>query len=133
MLEGKLASGSVPGTPEVSPAGGVVSSHTGTSNWMREAGLIVVAVIVGSWLLSYVVERFSKRWGARLQAFAAFVARLVSAAVFGWVAIESGRRGGAWLALAAVCAVVALFGFAFSGLLLWALLRTEAHERWRDG
>ena len=96
---------------------------------MREASLIVVAVIVGSWLLSYAVERRSERWGARLQEFAAFAARLVSAGLFAWVAIESAERGGAWLALAAVCAIVALFGFAFSGLLLWARIRTERDER----
>jgi Na+/melibiose symporter-like transporter len=101
----------------------------GNSNSMREAVLIIIAVAVGLWLLSYVVERRSKRWGARLQAFAALLARLVSAGIFAWVAIEAAQRGGVWLALSALCAVVALFGFAFSGLLLWALVRNEQDER----
>jgi hypothetical protein len=95
---------------------------------MGEAGLVVVAVIVGTWLLGSIVHLGSHRWGTVLQVSAAFVSRLGAAAVFAWFAIRSAERGGPWLALAALFAVLALAGFAISGLTIWALISGQLEE-----
>jgi hypothetical protein len=95
---------------------------------MREAGLVVFAVIVGAWLLGAIVRLRSQRLGTLLQLSAAVVSRLVAATVFVWMAIWSVERGGAWLLLAVVCAVVALFSFAYSVLVLWVLISGQFGE-----
>jgi hypothetical protein len=46
--------------------------------------------------------------------------RLGAVAVFVWMAVKSVERGGAWYALAAVLALLAVFGVLRAGVIAWA-------------
>jgi hypothetical protein len=89
---------------------------------LRQAELVLLAMVAATWLLAFALRRHFPRWTSRLRLFAAGVLRLAAGAVFAGTALGVAQLAGGWLALALLLAVMALGMVALGTLTLWMML-----------
>jgi hypothetical protein len=96
---------------------------------VRLVWLLLLFVIVGGLLTGSVLSRLDMAAGATVSFVAQALSRLVAAAVFGWIAVWSDERGGAWFdALAVLMSVVSISGLALTGALAWFWVRGRSEQ-----
>jgi hypothetical protein len=91
--------------------------------------LVAVGLMVATWLFGLVIRRWSHKYGTLLALIANLVGRLAVTAVFAQIAAQAAGKSGAWLALAALFAALALLSLFFAGAILWAVATRTWPER----
>jgi hypothetical protein len=82
---------------------------------------IALGLIVTTWLFGLVIRRWSQRYGTLLALVANLVGRLAVSVVFAQLAAQAANKSGAWFALAALFAVMALLSLFFAAAIVWAI------------
>jgi hypothetical protein len=82
---------------------------------------VALGLIVTTWLFGLVIRRWSQEYGTLLALLANLVGRLAVTAVFAQLAAQAAGKSGAWLALAALFAAMALLSLFFATAILWAV------------
>jgi hypothetical protein len=82
---------------------------------------VALGLIVTTWLFGLVIRRWSQRYGTLLALVANLVGRLAVTAVFAQLAAHAANKSGAWFAVAALFAVLALLSLFFATTIVWAI------------
>src|SRR5882762_3130964 len=87
-----------------------------------------LGLIVTTWLFGLVIRRWSQRYGTLLALIANLVGRLAATGVLAKITAQAANKSGAWLALAALCAFIALFSLFFATAIVWAVVTRSWQE-----
>ena len=91
---------------------------------MRAALVIVMAIALLGSLLGSLVRRFGSPLGVWISFAAHTLLRLTIGVFCAVSAVVAAAKGGVWfIAMAVVLAALAVFSFAVSGLLIWAVTK----------
>lgn len=90
---------------------------------------VALGLIVVTWLFGLVIRRWSQRFGTLLALVANLVGRLAATAVLAQIAAQAASKSGAWLALAALFAFMALFSLFFATAIVWAVATRGWQEK----
>ena len=90
---------------------------------MGKVLLFPLCLGVGGLIVGWGLGRFGVTWGWLVSFFARLLLNLVAALAFAWTAVEAAALGGAWYALAAALAVLALWMLALVVLFAWGVLK----------
>ncbi len=96
---------------------------------MRDANYAICAVLVGTIVVTWTLGRFMKRFREPLGVLNAIVIRLCLGLLAALGTAQAAIRGGYWLLLVPVLALLALSSFALAAVLIWAWTRHGRKDR----